>query len=117
MRSQSRFVLATAAASLALGWFMTRVPTAHAYSLDARRLAMGGVVGPRDGALETANVAYRAVPPRPTDGGRVVPVPLGLVQLATQFPTLDASSESFDVLKITDTILHPPFFLELREPA
>lgn len=91
-------------------------PPASAFTIDARRLGMGGAFTPRSRELATANVAYHAVADRPSDFGRVIPLPLGLVQLATDFPTFDAESESFDVLRITETILHPPFFLELTEP-
>ena len=99
----------------AAGLAATALP-AGAFTIDARRLGMAGVLSPREGGLATANVAYYAVADRPGEQGYVVPVPLGLVQLATDFPTFDAQSESFDVLRITETILHPPFFLELKQP-
>jgi hypothetical protein len=89
--------------------------SAAAFTIDARRLGMGGALVP--GAdLASANVAYQVVPRRPDGRGRVVPLPLGLVQLATDFPTLDAQSESFDVLRLTELVLNPPFFLELASP-
>lgn len=90
---------------------------AHGFTTDARRLAMGGVLAPGGGDLAAANVAYQSVPARRDGRGMVIPVPLGLVQLASNMPTFDPESPDFDVLRIADVALNPPFFLELRQPS
>lgn len=112
-----RFGFRALTASATIVCLLAAVDSATAFTMDARRLGMGSVLMPRQSALVSANIAYQAVADRPDDRGRVIPLPLGLVQLASDFPTLDASSQSFDVLRITETILNPPFFLELNHPS
>jgi len=115
-RGDRRHALATAA-GIVLGtgvWGWAAV--GHAFTIDARRMAMGSAVAPGGNDLAVANVAYQSMPARRSDRGFVVPIPLGLVQLASDFPTFDASDPTFDVLRITHLALNPPFFLELKEP-
>ncbi len=63
------------------------------------------------------NVAYQSMPARRIGGGFVVPIPLGLAQLAADFPTLDPEDPNFSVTRLANTALNPPFFLELGSPS
>ncbi len=94
----------------------TAVP-AYGFTADARRLGMGGVVVPGCQELLALNVAYHRVPARPGANGFVLPVPLGLVQLANDFPTLDPQDENFSVTRLANLALNPPFFLELGKSS
>jgi len=109
-----------AAAAVACGLWSSGLllPTAPAYAftIDARRMGMADAQSPGGRDLASANVAYQSMPGRFSDRSFVVPIPLGLAQLAADFPTFDAQDENFDVLKITHLALSPPFFLELKEP-
>jgi hypothetical protein len=78
---------------------------------------MGGVLSPGGGELVAANVAYQAMPARRDGRGFVVPLPLGLVQLATDFPTFDSADPDFSITRIANLALNPPFFLELDQPT
>ena len=89
---------------------------ADAFTTDARRLGMGGVLTPGGSELATTNVAYQAMPARRDGRGVTVPLPLGLVQLATDFPTFDSEDPAFSVTRIANLAVSPPFFLELSEP-
>lgn len=88
----------------------------HAFTTDARRLAMGSVLVPGGGELAATNVAYQAMPARRTNRGVVVPLPLGLAQLASDFPTFDADDPAFSITRIANLAVSPPFFLELSQP-
>lgn len=90
---------------------------ASAFTTDARRLGMGGVLVPGGRDMAAANVAYQTMPSRPGSHGAVVPLPLGLVQLATDFPTFDPEDPDFSVTRLANLALNPPFFLELSDPA
>jgi hypothetical protein len=90
--------------------------TAGAFTMDARRMAMGNALTPGAGEMSSANVAYQAMPPRPDGRGFVLPLPLGLVQFAADMPSFDPESKSFDVMRLANLALRPPFFLELSEP-
>jgi hypothetical protein len=87
-----------------------------AFTTDARRLGMGSVLTPGGSELATTNVAYQAMPARRDGRGTTVPLPLGLAQLATDFPTFDSEDPSFSVTRIANLAVSPPFFLELSEP-
>ena len=92
-------------------------PAAHGFTADARRLGMGSALVPGSPELLGLDVATQAVPGRPGFGGTVVPVPLGFVQLVTDFPTFDPGEPDFSVTRIANLGLNPPFFLELGHPA
>jgi hypothetical protein len=78
---------------------------------------MGGVQAPGSQALATSNVAYQTMPSRPGAHGRAIPVPLGLVQLAADFPTFDTQDPDFSLTRLANLALNPPFFLELSSPG
>jgi len=87
------------------------------WSLDTRRLAMGGALLDR-AALARTNPAYRAVPPRETQPRVAIPIPLGLVQLAADDElSFNPRDPRFNVFKLVDLALYPPFFLELKKPT
>lgn len=90
--------------------------TVQALTYDARRLGMASVQTPGSRELMSRNVAYQSMPARRHGAGVVVPLPLGLAQLATNFPTLDPEDPDFSVTRLANTALNPPFFLELRSP-
>jgi hypothetical protein len=94
----------------------TAAAPAAAFTTDARRLAMGSVLTPGGGELAVTNVAYQAMPARRDGRGAVVPLPLGLAQLAADFPTFDAQDPDFSITRIANLAASPPFFLELRSP-
>ncbi len=87
---------------------------ADAQSLDARRLGMGGVVTSDMAAARGANLAFRAVPKGHSHGS--IPLPLGLIQLASDPPEFDSSSPDFNVFEIADLITNPPLTLSLSRP-
>ncbi len=92
------------------------VPQAHAAFETARRSAMGDVVLVREGGGGGTNVAFRAVPALP-DRPRLIPLPLGLAQLAAHPPVFDASDPNFSALAIADRlIMNPPDDLRLISP-
>jgi len=85
-----------------------------AQTLDARRLGMGGVVTSDIGASSGANIAFRAVPKG--HGHHSIPLPLGLIQFASDPPEFDSSSPDFNVFEIADLITNPPLTLSLSRP-
>ena len=101
----------------ALGLLATTPLPCHAFTVDARRLAMGGVVLPGCQELLALNVAYHSVPARPGVTGVVVPLPLGLVQLTQDLPTFDPENENFSVTRLANLAMNPPFYLELSRPS
>lgn len=82
--------------------------------LDARRLGMGGVATSDNGASRTANVAFRAVPEG--RGTHSIPLPIGLIQYASDPPTFDSSDPDFNVFEILNLVSNPPLTLSLFEP-
>jgi len=86
---------------------------ANAAFETAPRSAMGDVILVREGGGGGTNVAFRAVPV-PADRPRLVPLPLGLAQLAAQPPVFDIESPDFSALALADRlILNPPDDLQL----
>lgn len=93
-----------------------RAQPAGAAFETARRSAMGDVITVREGGGGGTNVAFRAVP-APTDHPRLIPLPLGLAQLAAQPPIFDVESPDFSALALADRlILNPPDDLRLTSP-
>jgi hypothetical protein len=90
---------------------------AYGFTVDARRLGMGGTVVPGCQELLALNGAYHSVPLRPGTAGIVIPLPLGLVQLAQDFPTVNPADENFSVTRLANLALNPPFYVELGRPA
>ena len=111
-----RAVPALAALGLLLGACLSAAPL-HAFTFDARRIGMGSVQVPGGRELAGRNVAYQSVPSRPEARGFVVPLPLGLIQMAADMPTFDPEDPNFDVTRLANMALHPPFFLELSKPS
>ncbi len=104
------------AISAALG--IIQMPAlAFGFTVDARRLGMGGVVIPGCQELLALNVAYHSVPARPGVTGVVVPIPLGMVQLAQDPPSFDPDAPDFSVTRLANLALNPPFYLELAKPS
>ncbi len=87
---------------------------ARAQVLDARRLGMGGVVTSDGGSVRDANVAFRAVPKG--KGVRAIPLPIGLIQLASDWPTFDTKDSTFNVWKIVNLAMNPPLTLTINGP-
>ncbi len=83
-------------------------------SANARRSAMGEVTTVRDGGAQD-NVAFRAIPPL-ADRPRVIPLPLGLAQVALAPPTFDTNDPDFSAVEMVNLILEPPFDLRLTSP-
>ncbi len=100
--------LAVATALLSAG-----EPTS-AQMLDARRLGMGGVATSDNGASRTANIAFRAVPAG--QGSRSIPLPIGLIQYASDPPEFDSSDPDFNLFEILNLVSNPPLTLSLSEP-
>jgi hypothetical protein len=87
------------------------------WSFDTRRLATGGALLDR-AALARTNPAYRAVPARETQPNVVIPIPLGLIQAATDDQlSFDPRDPRFNVFKLVNLALYPPIFLELKQPT
>ncbi|MGH7545813.1 MAG: hypothetical protein ACREKI_06485 [Gemmatimonadota bacterium] len=89
------------------------VASAQTY-IDARRMAMGGLFMKRD-EITRYNVAYRAVPHTEGEARVTIPIPVGLLQLASDAPEFDPQDSTFNAFEILDLILNPPLYLELRE--
>lgn len=106
----------TAICVLALGAGSSTAALAQ-WTLDTRRLAMGGALLDR-AALARSNPAYRAVPARETQPRVAIPLPLGLIQMAADDElSFDPRDPRFNVFKLVDLALYPPFFLELKKPT
>ncbi len=86
---------------------------AGAFVRDARQSAMGGVTMARPEGNPNANVAYRALPHQ--SGPRIIPMPLGLVQLALAPPVFDTTDPDFSSAEILNLALNPPFDLRLNK--
>lgn len=87
---------------------------ASGFTLDARRVGMGGVFLGYHGDAIRCNPAYLAIPAEKTPLS--IPVPLGLLQLASNFPVLDPDDPDFDPIYITNLLLNPPIHLQLVTP-
>ena len=114
-RSRRRIRAGGAAAAAALALVLTPSISARADFENARRGGMGDVITAADGGGRSGNVAFRAVPEargRP----RVIPLPLGVVQVALAPPSFSASSPDFSAVEIADLVLSPPFDLRLTSP-
>lgn len=96
------------------------------FSLDARRIGMGGVSLSRDGNVRRYNPAYSAVKNRASVSGAPkfsIPVPLGLIKFFHDHPinklgsdpTFDPKSTSFNPIELTNLLFNPPIFYEIRE--
>jgi hypothetical protein len=110
---QRSWMQAAAAGALASCWCAA---AAQGLTIDARQFGMASAQVPGGRDLTGLNVAYASMPPRPGAHGVVVPVPLGLVDLALHFPTVDPDDPDFNAMRLVNLSLNPPFFLELKEP-
>jgi hypothetical protein len=100
-------------ATLALACVST---VAFGQSFSARRTAMGGVVLPSGGpGSDASNVAYRVVPSN-HEGGRNVPLPLGLIPVLANPPSFDPKSPDFNAYELLNLISNPPWNLQLVKP-
>lgn len=105
-----------AALLVALALLGLGAAAAGAICLDARRMAMGGASPPRPDNLCADNPAYTVVPDRGGEGGWVLPIPLGLLDLAGNTSKLDPDDDDFDPLYIANLLANPPLHLELKDP-
>lgn len=104
-------VFAALAVALALG-----TGPATAQVLDARRMAMGGVMLAGGGpGSEGANVAYRAVP-RPAGGAKRLPLPIGVVPLLQDPPEWDPDQPDFNAYELANLLYDLPWNLALQKP-
>jgi hypothetical protein len=94
--------------------FALPLQSASAQSLNARRMAMGGVVLPGGGG-EGFNAAYRAVP-IPPRASIELPLPLGLVPLIANPPVLDPDDPDFNLYELANHLYRPPWNLALVAP-
>lgn len=100
-------------------------PARAQFSLDARRIGMGGVSLTRDGNLRRYNPAYRAVKDRPGSGNAklTIPVPLGLIQFFHDHPInklgddpmFNPDSAAFNPIELVNLVFNLPIFLEVRK--
>jgi hypothetical protein len=90
---------------------------AHGFTMDARRLGMANAHVTGSFELHNLNPAYQSMPKRTGASQVVIPLPLGLMQVANDFPTFDVNDDNFSVTRIANLALNPPFFLELKEPS
>jgi hypothetical protein len=90
---------------------------AFGQTLNARRTGMGGVLLPGGGpGSDAINVAYHAVPPAPGSASEL-PLPIGLIPLLADPPTLDPDDADFNVYDLANKLYNPPWNLQLVEPA
>jgi hypothetical protein len=87
---------------------------ATAQMLNARRLGMGGVATSDNAAARSANIAFRAVPKGHGYGS--VPLPIGLLQYASDPPTFDSDDPDFNIFEILNLVSNPPLTLSLSRP-
>ncbi|MDP3909470.1 MAG: hypothetical protein Q8Q14_03680 [Gemmatimonadales bacterium] len=101
-------------------------PARAQFSLDARRIGMGGVSLSRGGDLRRFNPAYRAVKDRAADGSAprlTIPIPLGLIDFLKEHPLnqldedplFDPKSPLFNPVELMNLIFNPPIFYEVRK--
>jgi hypothetical protein len=101
---------------------------AHAqFSLDARRIGMGGVSLGRDGSARRYNPAYRAVKNRsgngPGQAKATIPIPLGLITFFqdhppgrwSKDPMFNPDSAAFNPVELMNLVLNPPVYYQLKE--
>ena len=88
---------------------------ARGQSLNARRLGMGGVLTSDVGDHTGSNIAFRAVP-KGTGGSSAIPLPLGLIQYASDHPTFDSKDSTFNIYEIVNLALNPPLTIQLWKP-
>lgn len=74
---------------------------------------MGGVTL-SDGGGPSGNIAFRAVPRGEATGS--IPLPIGLIQFATDVPTFDPNDSTFNVYEIVNLAMNPPLTLTLSGP-
>ena len=87
---------------------------AGAQTFSARRLGMGGVVlGGAGGS--GANVAYRAVPPEPSEP-RGISLPLGLIPVLANPPEFNPNRPGFNVYDLANLLYTTPWNLQLTKP-
>jgi hypothetical protein len=90
---------------------------AASVSLNARKMAMGGVNVPDPHRLQSENPAYSVVAERDLRGESFcLPIPLGLLALASDPPEFDPDKDGFDPLELGNLVANPPWHLELKEP-
>ncbi|MGH7673241.1 MAG: hypothetical protein ACREMC_10090 [Gemmatimonadales bacterium] len=101
-------------------------PARAQFSLDARRIGMGGVSLSRDGNLRRYNPAYRVVKDRADAGGSPkfsIPVPIGLIDFLREHPLGDIDNDplfnpdsaAFNPIEALNLVLNPPIFYEIRK--
>ena len=110
---------------LVAGLAVVATPLAGQFSLDARRIGMGGLSLHRSGDLPRYNPAYRAVPKRSGEGQPkiTIPIPLGLIQFFKDHPIsgwdddplFNPSDSAFNPVELANLLLSPPIFLILKE--
>lgn len=105
-----------AAALLALLLITYSIP-ASALLLDARRIAMGGVLAPEPGRLVVENPAYSVVPGRNLPWEGAIPLPLGLITLLDSPQELNPNDPAFDPIRLANVVVNPPLHLELIRPT
>lgn len=113
-RDAGRRAIVLAGEFLSVAGVLLAAAPAGAFTTDARRLGMASAVVPGSRDLASVNVAYQAMPSRRDGRGFVVPLPLGLVQLAQDFPTFDANDPDFSVTRLANLAINPPFFMETQ---
>src|SRR5262245_8062701 len=88
---------------------------ASAQSLDARRMAMGGVaVG---GTGNSGNIAYVAVPEaKGFEQGHSLALPLGMIQFLADLPELNPDNPNFNAFELANLLYNPPWNLQLIQP-
>jgi len=111
--SPTTFGFRAASAALFISVLSLAGTPAGAQVLDARRLGMGGVTLSDNGG-GTSNVAFRAVPRGEATGS--IPLPIGLIQFATDVPTFDPNDSTFNVYEIMNLAMSPPLTLRLGGP-
>ncbi len=112
--TQKRTLLA--AALLGVMLIGHALPTS-ALLLDARRIAMGGVLAPEPSRLAFENPAYGIVPGRAQPWEGAIPLPLGLFTLLSHTEELNPNDPAFDPVRLANLIVNPPLHLELRRPT
>jgi hypothetical protein len=102
-------------------------PVRAQFSLDARRIGMGGVSLSGDGNARRYNPAYRAVKHRADTGGGApkfsIPIPFGLIKFFKDHPInqlgsdpmFDPKSPEFNPAELMNVVFNPPIFYEIRK--
>ncbi len=104
-----------ALAWIALAFTLAAVP-ASGQVLDARRMAMGGVMLAGGGpGSEGANPAYRAVP-RPVGEPTGFSLPIGLIPVLQDPPEFDSSKPDFNAYELANLVYNLPWNYPLQKP-